>query len=191
MQAEANTTLMDELAEAKQGGAIGMMKLIYKKMQNAVYARYVMNWKKNRSCTILEGKIDGGGLAFLEDAKRKERERQQEEEAKIRAERLRRQREKEKRDAGLRMMRRTKARWEGDVRAHVASDLVRNFRDWHNNQNCEAVRRAEAKVMSLNSELSQLRVQFESIDKTTIINTSNTVQSTLRKSPSQLSLLRL
>ena len=41
-----------------------MMKLIYKKMQNAVYARYIMNWKKNRSCMILEGKIDGGGVAF-------------------------------------------------------------------------------------------------------------------------------
>ena len=64
--------LMDELAKAKEEGALGMMRLIYKKMQNAVYSRYIMNWKKNRSCTILEGKIDGGGLAFLEDAKRKE-----------------------------------------------------------------------------------------------------------------------
>merc|ERR1711881_214413 len=85
LQGEANESLMDELKKAKEGGALGMMKLIYKKMQNAVYARYVMNWKKNRSCTILEGKIDGGGVAFLEDAKRKEKERAAEEEERIKA----------------------------------------------------------------------------------------------------------
>merc|ERR1719271_1194236 len=134
MQAEANAGLMDELAQAKQGGALGMMKLIYKKMQNAVYSRYVMNWKKNRSCTILEGKIDGGGLAFLEDAKRKEKERAAEEEEKIKAERLREQREKEKRDAGLRMMRRVKARWEGDEVGIITAEIVRNFHQWKKEQ---------------------------------------------------------
>merc|ERR1719197_1608106 len=116
MQAEANAGLLDELAQAKQGGALGMMKLIYKKMQNAVYSRYVMNWKKNRSCTILEGKIDGGGVAFLEDAKRKEKERAEAEELRIRQERLREQREKEKQDAGLRQLKRIKMRLQGDAR---------------------------------------------------------------------------
>merc|ERR1719440_1771260 len=99
MDTAAVASLMDELAQAKQGGALGMMKLIYKKMQNAVYSRYVMNWKKNRSCEILEGKIDGGGLAFLEDAKLKEKERQQAEEAKARAERRQKAQELEKRNA--------------------------------------------------------------------------------------------
>ena len=95
LQKEANAGLMDELAKAREGGAVGMMKLIYKKMQNAIYARFIMSWKKNRSCTILEGKIDGGGLAFLEDAKRKEVERQKEEQDKLDYERRMRQREKE------------------------------------------------------------------------------------------------
>ena len=44
-------------------------------------AMLVMNWKKNKSIQVLESKMDGGGVAFLEDAKRKERERQLEEEA--------------------------------------------------------------------------------------------------------------
>merc|ERR1719453_376158 len=99
-------------------------------MKNAIYARIVMNWKKNRSCTILEGKVSGDGLAFLQDAKRKEVERQAEEEEKIRYNRLMRQREKEKREAGLRMMRRIKRRLEGDTRVKQMAEMIRNFRDW-------------------------------------------------------------
>ena len=71
-------SLMDELRKAKEEGSMGMMRLIMKKMQLAIKSRSVLNWKKNHSMTVLEGKIDGGGVAFLEDAKRKERERQQE-----------------------------------------------------------------------------------------------------------------
>ena len=92
-----------------------MMRLIYKKMQNAVYSRYVMNWKKNRSCTILEGKIDGGGVAFLEDAKRKEKERAAEEEQRIQQERLREQREKEEEERRQKKQRRKAAAELGQI----------------------------------------------------------------------------
>lgn len=57
--------------------------------------------------------MDGGGVAFLQDAKLKEEQRQRAEEAQIRAERRERAREKEKRDAGLRLMRRIRVRMEG------------------------------------------------------------------------------
>ena len=134
MQQTSVESLLDELAAAKKEGGTALLRLIYKKMQNAVFARHVMSWKKNRSCEILEGKIDGGGLAFLQDAKLKEEQRQREEESKIRAERLTRQREIEKRDAGLRMMRRIRRRMEGDVRVHYTGDMVRNFRDWQNEE---------------------------------------------------------
>ena len=74
-----------------------MLALIFKKMQNAVYSRFVMNWKANRKCDVLESKMEGGGVAFLQDAKLKEEQRQRAEEAQIRAERREREREGEAR----------------------------------------------------------------------------------------------
>ena len=130
MDSQKIDSLMDELAKAKEDGALGMFRLIMKKMQNAAFARSVMCWKKNRSCEILEGKIDGGGLAFLQDAKLKEEQRHRAEEAQKRAERLTKAREEEKRKAGLRMMRRIRRRMEGDAKIHATGDMIRNFRDW-------------------------------------------------------------
>ena len=49
MEGEHNSALMDELAQAKKEGGMGLLKLIFKKMQMAVYSRAWMNWKTRRS----------------------------------------------------------------------------------------------------------------------------------------------
>lgn len=130
LAADANHTLTAQLAEAKQNGAIGMLGLIVRKMANAGLARVVMNWKKSRSCDILEQKIDSGGVAFLQDAKLKEEQRQRAEEAQVRAERMAQAREKQKRDGGLRLMRRIRVRMDKDLRVHLVMSMISKFREW-------------------------------------------------------------
>ena len=127
LEGTVTSALKAEVAKAKQGGAVGMLSLICRKMQIAGYARVVMNWKKARSCQIFESKIDGGGRAFLEDAKLKEIERAAAVDAQVIAERKREQREKEKRDSGLRMMRRIKIRMEVDALVTTVQAMIRNF----------------------------------------------------------------
>lgn len=43
LQGEMGDQLMSELAEAKRGGGLSLLSLIFKKLQNAVYSRFIMN----------------------------------------------------------------------------------------------------------------------------------------------------
>merc|ERR1719460_2176491 len=74
---------------------------------------------------ILEDKMDGGGAAFLEDAKRKEEERGQEEQAKLMAQHLLSQSQQDKKNTAMKMMAR--------IRQRTAIDRMQYVRNWNRN----------------------------------------------------------